>query len=525
MTHFANEPPIDFAREDNRRAMAAAIESVRTELGITFHPIISGRTVTVPETMASLNPCKTRETVGTFGLAGTAQADAAVAAARSAADRWGSRSASERGELLRNLAQQLRDHLFELAAWEVFECAKPWREATADITEAIDFCEFYAWQAERLERTRGVDVPGEENRFLYHPRGVSVVIAPWNFPLAILVGMTTAALSVGNPVIMKPAEQSSVVAGRFMQLALEAGIPADVLHYLPGRGEVVGAHLVSHPDVALIAFTGSRDVGMMIHAQAAEASRNGCRFIKKVIAEMGGKNAIIVDRDADLDEAVAGVVYSAFGFQGQKCSACSRVIVLPEVHDLFVDRLIEATRSLQVGPAENPGTMLAAVIDQEAFDRIGNYIAIGREEGRERLAVDVEPRQHEGYFVGPHIFDQVAPTARIAQEEIFGPVLAIIPVADLDEAFQVANGTDYALTGGMFSRSPVNLDRARREFLVGNLYLNRGITGALVGRQPFGGFRLSGIGSKAGGDDYLLQFVVPRAITENTMRRGFAPPD
>ncbi len=525
MTHFANEPPIDFSLEGNRRAMAEAIASVRRRLGVEHQPIIAGKQVATPDAMTSHNPCCTREVVGTFGLADVRQADDAVAAAAAAAASWGARSAAERGDVLRRLAQQLRDHLFELAAWEVLECAKPWREATADITEAIDFCEFYAWQIARLSRPRGADVPGEENRFVYLPRGVCTVIAPWNFPLAILVGMTTAALAAGNPVIMKPAEQSSVVAGRFMQLALEAGVPPEVLHYLPGRGEEVGAHLVAHPEVALIAFTGSRDVGTMIHETAAAASRTGGRFIKKVIAEMGGKNAIIIDRDADLDEAVAGVVYSAFGFQGQKCSACSRVIVLREVHDVFMSRLIEATRSLRVGPAEHPGTMLAAVIDEEARTRIERYIGIGRDEGKEALAVDVGPLREEGYFVGPHIFDDVRPEARIAQEEIFGPVLAVLSVRDLDEAFAVANGTDYALTGGLFSRSPAHLDRARREFQVGNLYLNRGITGALVGRQPFGGFRMSGIGSKAGGEDYLLQFLLPKVVTENTMRRGFAPPD
>ncbi|HET6882912.1 MAG TPA: aldehyde dehydrogenase family protein, partial [Pirellulales bacterium] len=294
-------------------------------------------------------------------------------------------------------------------------------------------------------------------------------------------------------------------------------------NYLPGDGEVTGARLVEHPDTAVIAFTGSRGVGLAINRRAAEVSASGIGQVKRVIAEMGGKNAIIVDDDADLDEAVLAVVKSAFGYQGQKCSACSRVIVLDAVYEAFVGRLVEATRSLQVGPAEDPATSVGPVIDEDSFKRIHEYIEIGRREAREILSIDVGVLADEGYFIGPHIFADVSPGSRLAQEEIFGPVLAVIRARDLDEAFGILNGTQYALTGGIFSRSPAHLERARRELLVGNLYLNRGITGALVGRQPFGGFKMSGIGSKAGGHDYLLQFVIPRTITENTMRRGFAP--
>jgi RHH-type proline utilization regulon transcriptional repressor/proline dehydrogenase/delta 1-pyrroline-5-carboxylate dehydrogenase len=309
-----------------------------------------------------------------------------------------------------------------------------------------------------------------------------------------------------------------------MDVFREAGLPAGVLNYLPGRGEIAGAALVEHPDVGLIAFTGSRAVGLAINAKAAEVSRQGVVNVKRVIAEMGGKNAIIVAADADLDEAVAGVAKSAFGYQGQKCSACSRAIVVGDVYEPFLKRLIEATKSLKIGPAEDPATSVGPVIDEESFSRIHRYIEIGKSESRLALAMDPGPLADQGYFLGPHIFADVPPTARIAQEEIFGPVLAVIRAADLTEALRIANGTDYALTGGIFSRSPAALDRARREFLVGNLYLNRPITGALVGRQPFGGFKMSGIGSKAGGRDYLLQFVLPRTITEHTVRRGFAPP-
>jgi RHH-type proline utilization regulon transcriptional repressor/proline dehydrogenase/delta 1-pyrroline-5-carboxylate dehydrogenase len=405
----------------------------------------------------------------------------------------------------------------------VYECGKGWREADADVCEAIDFCEYYAASAERLQG-RGVDVPGEENRFVYRPRGVAAVIAPWNFPLAILTGMTTAALVTGNTVVMKPAEQSSIVGAQLMEIFREVGLPPGVLNFLPGPGETVGAALVEHPAVAIIAFTGSRQVGLAINARAAQVSLSTHVGVKRVIAEMGGKNAIVVDDDADLDEAVQGVVKSAFGYQGQKCSACSRAIVLAGVHDTFLARLVEATRSLSIGPAEDPGNRLGPVIDEESRQRILKYIELGRKEAREALRMDVGKLAEEGFYVGPHVFSEVKPDARIAQEEIFGPVLAVLRAPDLDQAIRLANSTDYALTGGIFSRSPANIDRARHEIQVGNLYINRPITGALVGRQPFGGFKMSGIGSQAGGPDYLLQFVIPRTITENTLRRGFAPP-
>jgi RHH-type proline utilization regulon transcriptional repressor/proline dehydrogenase/delta 1-pyrroline-5-carboxylate dehydrogenase len=445
-----------------------------------------------------------------------------VAAAKRAQPAWAALPVSARCDYLRRAAQVMREQLFELAAWEVFECAKGWREATGDIDEAIDFCEYYALGAEALQQTAGVNVPGEQNAFQYVPRGVAAVIAPWNFPLAILTGMTVAALATGNTVVMKPAEQSPMIAARLMHIFRSVGLPDGVLNLLPGVGEVVGSRLVEHPDVSLIAFTGSRSVGLQINAQAAQASIDGVE-VKRVIAEMGGKNAIIIDRDADLDEAVLGVVKSAFGFQGQKCSACSRAIVLDEVHDVFVERLVETARSLKIGQAEDPATSVGPVIDQAAFDNVLNYIRLGREEGDEVLAVDVGELAQKGYLVGPHIYTGISRGDRLAQEEVFGPVLSVLRAKSLDEAIEIANDSDYALTGGMFSRSPANLQRVQAELRVGNLYLNRPITGALVGRQPFGGFRMSGIGSKAGGPDYLLQFVLPRTVTTNTMRRGFAP--
>ena len=521
---FINQPPIDFAQPENRRLMQEALEETKQRLGRHCPLVIGDRLVDTAERGQSRDPSLQSRLIGTYSLASREHAEQAIAAAKEALPAWTALPVEKRADVLRAAAAELRNHLFLFAAWEVYECGKQWREATADIDEAIDFLEFYAAEAISLQSEQGVDVPGEENRFEYLPRGVVGVIAPWNFPLAILTGMTAAALATGNTVVMKPSEQSTVVASLLMDVFRDVGLSPGVLNYLPGKGEIAGAALVEHPDVALIAFTGSRPVGLAINAKAAEVSQKGVVNVKRVIAEMGGKNAIIIDADADLDEAVAGVVKSAFGYQGQKCSACSRAIVVGDAYEPFLKRLIEATRSLKVGPAEDPATSVGPVIDEESFLRIQRYIEIGKTEGRLVLSVDPGPLAQQGWFIGPHIFADVPPTARIAQEEIFGPVLAVIRAQDLTEALQIANGTDYALTGGIYSRSPAALQRARREFLVGNLYLNRSITGALVNRQPFGGFKMSGIGSKAGGRDYLLQFVLPRTITEHTVRRGFAPP-
>jgi RHH-type proline utilization regulon transcriptional repressor/proline dehydrogenase/delta 1-pyrroline-5-carboxylate dehydrogenase len=519
---FRNEPLSDSSREEPREAMRQALADVRKQLGKTYPPVINGRPVPAEATFDSINPSHQREVVGRCGKASPEQARQAVEAAQGALAAWRDTDPNQRADYLVRTAAVLRRRRFELAAWEVFECAKPWREADADVAEAIDFCEFYAREMRRLARPHGISVPGEENVNLYEPRGVAVVIAPWNFPLAILCGMTTAALVTGNPAIMKPAEQSSVIGAKLMEAFQEAGLPAGVVNYLPGIGEEVGPTLADHPDVALIAFTGSRGVGLVLNKEAAVV-QPGQTHIKRLIAELGGKNAIIIDDDADLDEAVTGVVASAFNYSGQKCSACSRAIVLDPLYDTFLERLVEATRSLKVGPAEDPGTKVGPVIDADARTRILGYIEKGKGESRLAFAGDVGFLVAEGHYVAPHVFAEVPPAAVIAQEEIFGPVLAVIRVRDLDEALRVANGTPYALTGGLFSRSPENIRRVKREFRVGNLYINRKITGALVARQPFGGFKMSGVGSKAGGTDYLLQFLLPRTITENTMRRGFAP--
>jgi RHH-type proline utilization regulon transcriptional repressor/proline dehydrogenase/delta 1-pyrroline-5-carboxylate dehydrogenase len=520
---FRNQPPIDFARPENRERMQEALDYVRTQFDQHWPLVIDGEEVDTPERLASHDPSQFERLVGTTALATKEHVASAAQAAHKALHGWWQLGAEQRAAYLHRTADILEEKLFELAAWEVYECGKTWREATGDVDEAIDFLHYYAEQAIGLERPQGADVPGEENRFEYFPRGVVGVIAPWNFPLAILTGMTAAALATGNTVLMKPAEQSPIMAAHLMAAFREAHLPYGVVNYLPGEGGTAGAGVVEHPDVAMIVFTGSRQVGLAINQKAAEVSTRSSQ-VKRVVAEMGGKNAIIIDDDADLDEAVLGVVRSAFGFQGQKCSACSRVIVLAGIYDQFLARLVEAAKSCEVGPAEVPGTDVGPVIDSDALANIHKYIEIGRTEGREVLNVDVGELASQGYFVGPHIFADVPPSCRIAQEEVFGPVLSVTRAADFDQALQIANGTEYALTGGVFSRSPINLERARREFLVGNLYLNRSITGALVGRQPFGGFKMSGIGSKAGGPDYLLQFVLPRVITENTLRRGFAPP-
>ncbi len=519
---FQNEPLSDFSRAENRERMVAALATVRGQFGRTFPPVIGNATVATSESIDSVNPSKSVERIGRTGKATAQHAEQAIAAAVQAFEAWRETSVVERATYIRRVAKVMRERRFELAAWIVLETGKPWRESDADVAEAIDFCDYYAIEAEKMGRAQDTNVPGEANAFFYEPRGVAAVIAPWNFPLAILCGMTVAAIVTGNTVVMKPAEQSGIVGAKLMECFQQAGLPAGVVNFLPGIGEVVGPVLVGHRDVALIAFTGSLKVALQINEQASRTP-GGQPFVKKVIAEMGGKNAIIVDADADLDEAVRGVVDSAFGYGGQKCSAGSRVIVVGGIYEPFLNRLIEATKSLTVCAAERPGCSLGPVIDAESRDRILKCIELGKTQARLAFQYDVGPLKHEGYYVGPTLFADVPETATIAQDEIFGPVLCVMKAKNLDDAIRIANGTKYALTGGVFSRSPVNIQKVKKQFRVGNLYVNRKCTGALVQRQPFGGFMLSGIGSKAGGPDYLLQFVVSRTITENTLRRGFAP--
>ena len=516
---FRNAADTDYAIVKERDRGLAAIQTVRQQLGKTYPPIVNGESINTVTVIDSVNPSNPTEIVGRIGLLSVDQAEQAIQAAKAAFPAWKKTPAKQRANILRKAAELMEQRRAELNAWMVLETGKPLHQADPEVSEAIDFCRYYADEMERLDRGIHSDVPGETNRYHYQPRGISVIISPWNFPLAIPTGMTVASLVAGNCTLLKPAESSSVIAAKLAEILIEAGIPKGVFQFVPGRGSTVGAHMVKHPDVHMITFTGSQEVGCRIYREAAEL-QPGQKHLKRVIAEMGGKNAVIVDESADLDQAVQGVVYSAFGYSGQKCSACSRVIVLEPIYETFVARLIEATRSLNVGAAELPSTQVGPVIDAEAQNRIQAYITKGKEEATAALEM---PSPEPGYFVAPVIFTDVPPTAKIAQEEIFGPVLAVIRAKTFDEALDIANGTNYALTGGLYSRTPSHIDRAQAEFEVGNLYINRSTTGAIVARQPFGGFKLSGVGSKAGGADYLLQFLEPRHISENVQRQGFAP--
>ena len=517
-TAFENEPLRDFSKADARSAMRNALIDVKNRLGKTRPPSAGGLALTGP-LMPSSNPNRPDEIVGIVHTASAADVDAAVAIAARAWPAWRGLPAERRVKIIRRTADLMRARRETLAAWEVLECGKPWREADADVTEAIDFLEYYGGEWLRLSAPQRLGrAPGELNHRRAEPRGITAVIAPWNFPLAIPTGMVSAALVTGNPVLFKPSERSSVIGQLLVEMLIEAGVPGGVLFCLPG-GPEVGRALGQHPDIATIAFTGSKRVGLELLQQASIVAK-GQRMVKRVIAEMGGKNAIIIDETADLDEAVTGVIASSTGYSGQKCSACSRAIVHAAVYDLFLARLQEAIRSLRVGNPEDPGTQVGPVIDERAQASILNYIKIGSEEAR--VVMEGRVRQ-PGWYVGPTVFADVAPTARIAQEEIFGPVLAVLKADSFEAALDIANATEYALTGGVYSRSPANLEMARERFDVGNLYLNRPITGALVHRQPFGGHRFSGVGAKAGGEDYLMQFVVSRVVSEQTLRRGFAP--
>ncbi len=516
---FPNVADTDYSDQEERVRSQQAIQTVRQQLGKTYSPLINGEYVNTSQTVDSVNPSNPSEVVGKIGLLSVEQAEQAIKAAKAAFPAWRKTPVRERAGVLRKAGELMEERRAELTAWMVLETGKPVREGDGEVSEAIDFCRYYADEMERLEQGYNYDIPGENNRYNYQPRGISLIISPWNFPLAIPTGMTVASLVAGNCTLMKPAEVSSVITAKLTEILLEAGVPSGVFQYVPGKGSTVGSYMVKHPDVHMITFTGSQEVGCQIYADAA-ILQPGQKHLKRVIAEMGGKNAIIVDESADLDQAVAGVVQSAFGYSGQKCSACSRVIVLESIYDVFVARLVEATRSLNVGAAEEPSTKVGPVIDANAHKRIKEYIEKGRQEAKVALEMSAP---ENGYFIGPVIFSEVSPTGIIAQEEIFGPVLSVIRVKDFQSAIDVANGTNFALTGGLYSRTPSHIQQAQDEFEVGNLYINRGITGAIVSRQPFGGFKLSGVGSKAGGPDYLLQFLEPRGVTENIQRQGFAP--
>ena len=518
---YRNSPLVNFVYKDSQDKMRSALLEVRKRFGEKYPLYIGGEKVWTDQLTPSVNPSAPDEIVGYGSEAGIAEAERAVKAARDAFGKWSRTPVEERARLLERAADILERRRYELSAVEVFEVGKPWNEADADIREAVDFCRFYAQQMRRLGRPKLTQqVPGEGSYHHYWPRGVAFVIAPWNFPIAILCGMASAGVVTGNAVIMKPSEQSIICGAMLMQVFEEAGVPPGVLNFLSGHGSVIGAHLVDHKDVDMIAFTGSRKVGLKIW-ESAGITRPGQRELKRVICEMGGKNAMIVDSDADVGEVVGYSIYSAFGYQGQKCSALSRLILLEENYDRVMERLIPAAASLRIGNPEEPGIMVGPVIDEAAYRRILDYIEVGKSEATPAYqAKEIPPH---GYFIPPTIFTNVKPNMRIAREEIFGPVLSVLKVRDLDEALEVANGTDYALTGGFFSRSPANIERVKAQLEAGNIYINRSCTGAIVGRHPFGGFKMSGGGTKAGGEDYLLNFLVPRVVTENTTRHGLAP--
>ncbi|OPY68599.1 MAG: 1-pyrroline-5-carboxylate dehydrogenase 1 [Syntrophorhabdus sp. PtaU1.Bin050] len=520
LSPFVNEPLANFSDKGQREAYPQAITQVRKNLGRTYPLFINGRDIVTTDKITSVNPAQPSEIIGYVCSAGLVEAKAAIVVAKAAFPSWRDTAPQERAGYLIKAAAVARRRMHELAAWQILEIGKQWDQAQADVAEAIDFLEYYAREMIRLGTPKlAHPVPGEANEYLYEPRGIATVIAPWNFPLAISCGMVSAAIVTGNCVVYKPSSLTPVIGHHLVEIFQGAGLPAGVFNFVPGQSNLIGDVLVEHPDISIIAFTGSMEVGLQIIEKGGKV-HPGQAHVKRIVCEMGGKNAIIVDNDANLDEAVPLVLYSAFGFQGQKCSACSRVIVLDAVYEHFVDRLVKAAKSKKIGPAEDPICDIGPVADAEAQKKVLKYIEIGKTEGR---VLYMSPVPNTGYYVPVTIIGDITPEHRIAQEEIFGPVLVVMRARDFQQALEWANSTRFALTGAVFSRSPQHLEDARRHFRVGNLYLNRHCTGAFVERQPFGGSRMSGAGTKAGGPDYLLHFMDPKVVTENTMRRGFVP--
>ncbi len=518
---FINEPMIDFTVAANRQAFVDNIALVRKNAGRVLPLYINGQFVSTEDKIATVNPAAPREIIAQTCQAGKAEIDMALQAAKQAANTWRDTPVEERALIMHRAANIARKRIFELSAMQVLEVGKQWDQAFHDVGEGIDFLEYYARDMLRLAKPRRMGrAPGEVNHLFYQPKGIAAVISPWNFPFAIAIGMVSAAIVTGNTVVFKPASIASAVGFGLVEIFQQAGLPNGVFNFCPGRSSVMGDYLVEHPDVSLVCFTGSMDVGLRIVEKAAKVQA-GQKQVKRVIAEMGGKNAIIVDDDADLDEAVSQILYSAFGFQGQKCSACSRVVVLNEIYETFVRRLTEGARSLSIGSAEDPKNYMGPVSSAAHQEQVLEYVRLAEKEGT--LLVQRNDIPQEGWYVPLTIVSDIRPEHRLAQEEVFGPVLAVMRAKDFAEALDIANNSKFALTGAVFSRSPMNLEKARKEFRVGNLYLNKGSTGAMVERQPFGGFNMSGVGSKTAGPDYLLQFLDPRVVTENTIRRGFTP--
>lgn len=505
-TEFRNEPFTDFSKEENARAMRAAIEKVKGELGREYPLVIGGERIKTDDKHESFNPAKKMEVVGRFQKATQDLARRAVETAHETFKTWRFKPPAERAEILFRTVAILRERKHEMSAWMIYEVGKSWAEADGDTAEAIDFCEFYAREMLRYAGEQPLTkIEGEDNRLEYIPLGVGCVIPPWNFPLAIMAGMTVAAAVTGNTVVLKPSSDAPTIAYKFFEILEEAGMPAGVVNFMTGSGAEVGDVIVDHPLTRFIAFTGSKEIGLRINERAAKV-HEGQIWIKRVVAEMGGKDAIIVDAGVDLDDAATGVVQSAFGFQGQKCSACSRAIIHTDVYDSMLEKIVERTEKIKVGDPTDATTNMSAVINQKAFKTINEYIEKGKAEGG-RVVAGGGADGEQGFFIEPTVIADVKAGATIEQEEIFGPVLAVIRAESFDDALRIANDTQYGLTGAVYTNDAEKLERARREFHVGNLYLNRKCTGALVGVHPFGGFNMSGTDSKAGGRDYLALFM------------------
>ncbi|MCL6597906.1 MAG: L-glutamate gamma-semialdehyde dehydrogenase [Alicyclobacillus macrosporangiidus] len=509
---FVNEPLTDFSVPEQRAAFEQALAQVGAQLGRTYPLYIGGREVVTERHTASINPSQKDQVVGYVAKADQAVAEEAMQSALAAFETWKRKSFAERARYLLKAAAIMRRRKHELSAWMCYEAGKTWAEADADTAEAIDFLEFYAREAIRLGEVHPlVRIPGEDNEQHYIPLGVGIIIPPWNFPLAILTGMTSSAVVAGNTVLLKPATPTPVIAYKFLEVMRDAGIPAGVINFVPGSGAEIGDYLVDHPKTRFISFTGSKEVGIRIYERAAKV-QPGQIWLKRVVAEMGGKDAIVVDREADLEEAARQIAASAFNFSGQKCSACSRAIIHQDVYDTVAERVVALAKSMRVGPATDGASQVGPVIDEAAYKKILEYIEVGKQEGK--LLAGGGKEEGNGFFIQPTVFGDVDPRARIAQEEIFGPVVALIRAKDFEDAIRIANDTEFGLTGSVFSNNREHLEYARQEFHVGNLYFNRKCTGALVGVHPFGGFNMSGTDSKAGGRDYLLLFTQAKAVSE-----------
>ncbi len=512
LTEFKNEAVLDFSRDENRRKQLEALRMVESRLGREYDLVIGKDRLRSPRTFRSINPGRKSQVIGVFQSATAEQAIRAIETAVDTFESWKRVPPSERSTVLIRAASLLRKRRFECNAWMILEVGKSWVEADADTAEAIDFCEFYGREALRYAGPQSLTrIPGEDNDLQYIPLGVGAVIPPWNFPCAIMAGMTTAAAVAGNSVILKPSSDAPAIAAFFLDILHDAGLPPGVVNFVTGSGAEVGDTIVEHPKVRFVAFTGSKDVGLHI-TELASRRQPGQIWIKRVIAEMGGKDFIIVDEDADLDAAVGGVVTSAFGYQGQKCSACSRAIIHEKIYSEFVGKLVDKANSLKVGPADDPTTYMGPVINEKAMNSILQYIEVGKREGR--LVAGGEQAEGDGFYVRPTVIVDLNPRARIAQEEIFGPVLAVIKTSGLEDAIAIANDSEYGLTGSYYGKDRERIARVKRECHVGNLYINRKCTGALVGVHPFGGFNMSGTDSKAGGRDYLSLFTQAKAISE-----------